>query len=52
MREAHGDVLLAGLGIGMLALACAQKENVNSVTVLEKAAQTIALNRSWHWKPA
>jgi hypothetical protein len=32
---AHGNVLLTGLGFGILAVALAQKENVSSVTVLE-----------------
>lgn len=33
--QAYGDVLLTGLGFGILAKAVAQKEGVNSVTVLE-----------------
>lgn len=32
---AYGDVLLTGLGFGILAIALAEKEEVNSVTVLE-----------------
>lgn len=36
IREAaRGDVLLAGLGIGMVPLACCRKVEVDSVTVLE-----------------
>ncbi len=35
LQEAEGDVLLAGLGIGMLAVALCRKREVRTVTVLE-----------------
>lgn len=35
LQQARGDVLLAGLGIGMLAVALCAKPEVTSVTVLE-----------------
>jgi hypothetical protein len=38
---AHGDVLLTGLGFGLLAVAISQKENVSSVTVLELNSDVI-----------
>lgn len=42
-REAHGQVLIGGLGLGLAAMAVAQKESVQSVTVVEKSADVIAL---------
>lgn len=39
---AYGDVLLTGLGFGILAIALAEKEEVNSVTVLEISNDVIA----------
>jgi hypothetical protein len=36
VRRAHGDVLIAGLGIGMVLLPILQKKDVESVTVIEK----------------
>lgn len=35
LQQAHGDVLLTGLGIGMVAAACKRHPNVTSVTVVE-----------------
>ena len=40
---AHGDVLIAGLGIGMILIPMLQRPEVRSVTVLEKSADVIAL---------
>ena len=40
---ARGDVLLGGLGIGLVALAVAQKPGVRSVTVIEKSADVVCL---------
>jgi len=42
-EEAHGDVLIAGLGIGMVLLAVQNKSNVTSVTVVEKEQEIIDL---------
>lgn len=42
-RQARGDVLIAGLGIGMVLLAVQAKEDVQSVTVVEKEAEVIEL---------
>lgn len=39
--RAHGDVLVGGLGIGMILLAVQDKENVKSITVLEKYQEVI-----------
>lgn len=43
VREARGDVLIAGLGLGMVALACAEKDEVRTVTVLEVNPDVVAL---------
>lgn len=40
--NAHGDVLIGGLGIGMVILAIQDKEKVRSVTVLENNPDVIA----------
>lgn len=39
--HAHGDVLIGGLGIGMIILAIQNKEKVNSVTIIEKSQDVI-----------
>ncbi len=43
VRQAKGDCLITGLGIGMVASAMARKPEVNSVTVIEIDADVIAL---------
>ena len=43
LKAARGDVLVAGLGIGMVALAVANKPDVTSVTVLERDRQIVDL---------
>ncbi len=40
-HEARGNVLIAGLGIGMILTRILEKENVNSVTVVEKYQDVI-----------
>jgi hypothetical protein len=40
---AHGNVLIAGLGIGMILHPICAKEKVTSVTVIEKSADVIKL---------
>lgn len=35
VREAQGNILITGLGLGMVANACARKEEVTHVTVIE-----------------
>ena len=42
-RQAHGDVLVVGLGIGMVSLAMCRKKEVRSVTVLEIEPQVVQL---------
>lgn len=39
--RAHGDILIGGLGIGMIILAIQDKPYVNSITVLEKNQEVI-----------
>lgn len=39
--NAHGDVLIGGLGIGMVILAIQDKPEVNSITVIEKYQEVI-----------
>jgi len=43
VREAHGDVLVVGLGIGMVLVPILRKAEVRSVTVVEKFADVVAL---------
>ena len=39
--DAHGDVLVGGLGLGMILLAVQDKEKVRSITVIEKNQDVI-----------
>ena len=65
--QAHGDVLVGGLGIGMIIMAIQDKEEVRSITVIERYQEVIdmvvsqlPLNDKVHivkddvfaWKPA
>jgi hypothetical protein len=43
LEASRGDVLILGLGIGLLPVACCRKEEVSSVTVLEIEPQIIRL---------
>jgi spermidine synthase len=43
INEAKGDVLIAGLGLGVVASACLTKEGVNKVTVVEIAPEVVHL---------
>ena len=43
LNTAHGDILIAGLGIGMLPAALAEKENVTSITIIELEQEVIDL---------
>lgn len=43
IRKANGNVFIAGLGIGMILLPMQEKENVLSITVLEKYQEVIDL---------
>jgi hypothetical protein len=43
IRNAHGDVLIGGLGIGMILLAIQDLPQVNSILVLEKYQEVIDL---------
>lgn len=49
MRRSHGDVLIAGLGIGMVLQGCAVKDEVKSVTVIELSPDVIKLVEA-HYK--
>jgi len=50
-KHAHGEILLVGLGLGMLAQAVACKRSVRLVHVLEKSEDVIALTlRHLHTK--
>lgn len=40
-EEAHGDVLLTGLGLGSCVLLCDINTNINSVTIVENNATVI-----------
>lgn len=41
--NAHGNVLIGGLGIGLIVLAIQDKEEVKKITVVEKNAEVIEL---------
>lgn len=41
--NAYGDVLIGGLGMGMIVLAIQDKEEVKSITILEKAPEIISM---------
>lgn len=41
--NAHGKVLIGGLGIGMILLAIQDKEDVEQITVIEKHAEVIEI---------
>jgi spermidine synthase len=41
--NANGDVFIAGLGIGLIVLAIQDKEEVKSITILEKYPEVIEL---------
>lgn len=43
LRKANGDVLLAGLGIGMILLPIQEKPEVRKIYVVEKEAEVIEL---------
>ena len=43
VRNAHGDVLIAGLGIGLIVLPIQDKEEVNSITIIEMNQEVIDL---------
>lgn len=40
--DAHGDILIGGLGLGMIILAVQDKKEVNSITVIENNPDVIA----------
>ena len=41
VEKAHGDILIAGLGIGMIILPLQDKEDVKSITIIEKSKDII-----------
>lgn len=43
VHQANGDVLIAGMGLGVMLIPVCQKPEVRSVTVVEKSADVIAL---------
>lgn len=43
IRRSHGRVLITGLGLGMVTAACLRREEVTSVTVIEKSPDVIRL---------
>jgi hypothetical protein len=43
VRYANGDVFIAGLGIGLIVLPVQEKENIKSITILEKYPEVIEL---------
>jgi len=47
IRSAHGHVLIAGLGLGMVTRACLLTPEVQSVTVIELDADVITLVSTW-----
>jgi spermidine synthase len=51
IRQAHGDVLIAGLGIGMVLGPVLAKDDVDTVTVLEASDDVIALVAPYYKHP-
>lgn len=43
IHRAKGNILINGLGLGMVAQACLEKEEVNHVTIIEKSLEVINL---------
>lgn len=43
VRKAYGDILVGGLGIGMIILEVQDKEDVDTITIVEKNAEVIEL---------
>lgn len=43
LREAHGDVLIAGLGLGLILTVIPFKDSVRSVTVIEQSQDVVNL---------
>lgn len=43
VRNAYGDVLIGGLGLGMIVLAIQDKPDVNNITIIEKSEEVISL---------
>ena len=43
INRAHGDVLIGGLGIGLILLPIQEKKEVRSVTVIERESEVIEL---------
>lgn len=43
LEKAHGDILIGGLGIGMILIPLLEKEDVKSITVVEKYQDIIDL---------
>lgn len=43
VSNAYGDILIGGLGIGMIIMAIQSKDNVKSITVVEKYQEVIDL---------
>lgn len=43
VRNAHGKVLIGGLGIGLILLAVQDKDEVKNITVIEKSREVIDL---------
>ena len=41
--KAHGDIIIGGLGIGMIVMAIQDKPEVNTITVIEKNQEVIDL---------
>lgn len=43
IKNTHGDILIAGLGIGLIVLAIQNKKEVKSITIIEKSSDVIDL---------
>lgn len=51
MMRAHGDILIGGLGIGLILPGVLKKEDVRSVTVIEKERDVIDIIHPQHKHP-
>ena len=43
VRNAYGNVVVGGLGIGLILMAIQDKEDVRTITVLEKSKEIIQM---------
>ena len=43
IKKSNGDVLIGGLGLGLIVINIQDKEDINSITIIEKSKEVIEL---------